>query len=840
MEACIETIQSSPQVWELQNPQLRVPCHEPYQRGPQPPQKPETCIVATAAPVPDKPFTKTSSVPLEEPVDSVHNSLHREKNPIVASVAQDSQAIPVVASSQLSQSLQEDGIQNDIQHRDPEGLPGQLQLQHNEQVSSPSTLKSLRPEQNPFPRVEVLPEKGPSPTQLGEHDAVQEHPQRTTTRSAQGLSPTEQGQYPRQIADSRDVIQLTSPRTLQEVSISSKLAKPASTLLFWRRLKAPLTRSVKKAVMNTGTTNPQVIGVPSNIPLKVVSRPEQSLNIAQTVRNGTEDSGTTSITVAPPLGQLVTPNSSTISILITSKALHSPEKGLYVGLLKEIAPSGELQRKWLTTVRGRLVNDLRPVLSSLPLSLDRSETVIELDLCMSGRVENKSDTVRLKPTIWIRCGSIRCRRDISAAMKDLTYLGEFIVEIHLHAPHLASACLRTPKRDIACRRQDLPSSSPSPSGPSKTGVIAGAVGGGIGVGLILVMLFFFIFWRRRKRNLRGQGLPSDNSVDPSKMRSVPSEMISAECANELPHERFIFEMPSMSISELNSADYAIQSSRGRPVPPVAKMLSEPWPSPVESLSHVRSLPALSRMTVSEDESSSLQLSVKKNKLMIQKRGSTQRFCCTIGGLVSIDDTVWGLTTAHSLLGAYDSCGSHGSHGSHSSDAIDTHLGPVYTSEITNGTLPHELSYSGVLSHAPTSDIATSWKEMSSAKLGIACYDQRCLGPLDYNERRSTFPEGTDFALIKFENSFSNLHNIYKTVDQRVSPAECRIDHVSTELNSGVVSILCSPDDVRSGYLLGGSALFMDRASIFTSMKIQLDAPLGKYHCSQSLLQNISY
>jgi hypothetical protein len=829
MEAFTETMPSRSQVWELRNPQLRVPSHEPYQ----PSQMPETCIVATASSVPDKPSAKSSSVPPVKPIDSVHNSLHRGKNPIVAIVAQDSHAITAVASSQLSQNSQKGGIQKEIQHRDPGGLSGQLQLQHNEQVSSPYTLKSLRPEHNPIPGAEVLPEKGPSPTQLGEHDAVQEHPLRTTTRSAQGLSPSEQGQFPGQTTDSGDVIQLTSPRPLLEVSTYSKPARPASTLLFWRRFKAPLSKSPKKAVMKMGASNPQARSVPSNIASKVVSRPEQFLNIAQTLRNGAEGSGDTLNTIGPPLSHLGTQHDSIVSVLITSKALRSPEKGLYVGLPRELAPSEQLQRKWLTAVRMRLVNDLRPVLSSLPLSLDRGETMIELDLCMSGRVENKSNAVRLKPTIWIRCGSIRCRKDISDAMKDLTYLGEFTVEIHLHAPHLASACRRTRKLDVICRRQDPPPANPSPYRPSQTAIIGGAVGGSIGVVMILTMLFF-LFWRRRKRNLHGQNSPSDlrgqNSpselqVGTRKMHSVPGEMPSVGWVNELPYGTRISEMDSVFISESDS------------FPPVAEMLSEPWPSPVESLSHVGSSPALSRMTDSEGESSSLQLSVKTNKLMIQKRGSTQRFCCTIGGLVSIDGTVWGLTTAHSLLGAYDSYGSQGSHDSHDSDAVNTHWGPAYTSEITNVTLSHELSYSGVPSHAPTSDITTPWKEKSSAKLGIACYSQRCLGPLDYNERR---PDGTDFALIKFDRSNSNLDNTYRITDQRVSPAECKIDHLSAELNSGVVSILCSPDDVRTGYLLGGSALFMDRTSVFTSMKIQLDAPLGNYRWSQSLLQNITY
>ena len=65
-------------------------------------------------------------------------------------------------------------------------------------------------------------------------------------------------------------------------------------------------------------------------------------------------------------------------------------------------------------------------MASLPKSFSGDEAIIELELCMSGRVETASDRVLLKPSIWIHCGSKRCRDEIRKTVTDLSYLRAFI------------------------------------------------------------------------------------------------------------------------------------------------------------------------------------------------------------------------------------------------------------------------------------------------------------------------------------------------------------------------------------------------------------------------------
>ena len=89
--------------------------------------------------------------------------------------------------------------------------------------------------------------------------------------------------------------------------------------------------------------------------------------------------------------------------------------------------------------------------------------------------------------------------------------------------------------------------------------------------------------------------------------------------------------------------------------------------------------------------------------------------------------------------------------------------------------------------------------------------------------------GMDFALVRMGSKFRS-NNSYRQAQRSKRRLELHhypIMEVDSELASGPASLLCSPDDVRTGFVLDGSAFFMDRTGFFETKKIYTDAPLGK-------------
>lgn len=114
------------------------------------------------------------------------------------------------------------------------------------------------------------------------------------------------------------------------------------------------------------------------------------------------------------------------------------EEKMYVAKLKDISPPVSLQQKWWPTTRKRLVLDLHQGLKSLHKNLTRDEAMIEPEFCMSGRADSALQTVQLRPSIWIRCGSKICRECVRKSVGDLSYLSGSTIHFRLDAPIFAT------------------------------------------------------------------------------------------------------------------------------------------------------------------------------------------------------------------------------------------------------------------------------------------------------------------------------------------------------------------------------------------------------------------
>jgi len=196
--------------------------------------------------------------------------------------------------------------------------------------------------------------------------------------------------------------------------------------------------------------------------------------------------------------------------------------------------------------------------------------------------------------------------------------------------------------------------------------------------------------------------------------------------------------------------------------------------------------------------------------------------CTLGGLVRVDDRVYGLTTAHAMV-SLGSPSSSETCSSYDSDPED-HASSRTASEISTDLAQ------------PSARIEAS---EDVVRPGIQGWATSHLGPYSYATQRhplrtnNAYPvsNASDFALIELPKELCNLPNAYTSrwCDQESMDTITGVRTPSVEDLEASVSILCSPTDVCRGYLLPGDHLFLDRATVFSTKKIQLNSTLREYH-----------
>lgn len=349
------------------------------------------------------------------------------------------------------------------------------------------------------------------------------------------------------------------------------------------------------------------------------------------------------------------------------------------------------EEKWINEIREQLVVDLRPILKSLPHSTSRQSATVEPMLCMTGEGQKDSSSVQLRPTIWIRCGSEKCKVAVQRAITDLSYIHAFShgrVHIDLRAPRFA-----TNFRSVYEREGRL-------TFPPATGRLK------------------------------------------------------------------IF------------------------------------------------LPDWGRSQISAHSACGIQL-----KYISGRNDSVERRW-VIGGVIRVDGTIYGLTTAHPMFDElYCNDESYVSRSYEDEPRASVRL-PI------SNDMPRARDSSGKLSSEGSSQVNFTWKSAA-------------LGPINYAGTTGTnaFAKSgrkdtaSDFALIPLSHTTPRLHNYYRnsiTLDGKEKPQNFLIDDMSSDLSPGEVTIICSPTDAQPGYLLGGSALFMESTSVFRTRKVQTESPLSEW------------
>jgi len=668
MEAVASPVPLRAHVKDLLSPELRVPRHEPDLHASQPSEP--LFVGAARSPTEvklDSPRVSTIQV---VPVDSVQNSLHRDESQTQAPPSQasplvvprdnldplaDSIATQAVAATEAQ--VQESGVQREDESEttaDLDIIPYPTLRGHTAigeitiEIPKDDDGQSGHTESQEIVHETGVDQGRPLPSQEGldqtEHRAEQ--------------SPATIGRPP--------VAQSGQPDSQSHTTVSRQ---PYLKLFFWKRYRSSRNKqSSKKKAVTAGAQ--EAVASATTSPQHAQPEPIRS-------------------TIGSIHSSLMSPESSTspdtlsvhtVTVSVDSPNLYRLDNGTYIGKLRWLPPPATVEATWSSTTRKRLITDLRPVLASLPKSLPRDETIIELELCMSGRIDAASNQVILSPSIWIRCGSKRCRDEIQKAVADLSYLRAFQVHFRLDAPRFA--CRSTRCSSIVARQAtDTP--SPSGRGGLSSGSIAGIAVGSVAVLGFVALVALYCLRRRKHKKLEPEFLypPPAMSVYPEGL--YPSGQDPTKFPPTQP------TLPPMT--DFRESD-GIWSSNGQP-------LDQPifWPT-VEAPGHVASRYMLDPMTGSTEVGSSpgsyinarTELSTSRpdysgafhsvpahveegitseeeTRASISACGLQVEFevsdggvkhvaASTIGGLIRINGIVYGLTTAHSifdLLPAYD-------------------------------------------------------------------------------------------------------------------------------------------------------------------------------------------
>jgi hypothetical protein len=85
----------------------------------------------------------------------------------------------------------------------------------------------------------------------------------------------------------------------------------------------------------------------------------------------------------------------------------------------------------------------------LPKSMRDEDLITEPVLCMAGKKCSSisvslqpgatcpDDPVLLRPTVWIHCGSKKCKKKVSDAVRQLSYLNHFLSKLDMEPPHVS-------------------------------------------------------------------------------------------------------------------------------------------------------------------------------------------------------------------------------------------------------------------------------------------------------------------------------------------------------------------------------------------------------------------
>lgn len=230
-------------------------------------------------------------------------------------------------------------------------------------------------------------------------------------------------------------------------------------------------------------------------------------------------------------------------------------------------------------------------------------------------------------------------------------------------------------------------------------------------------------------------------------------------------------------------------------------------------------------------------------LRVMTGSANQPQMCTLGGLIRFDGTIYGLTTAHCMISATnaedqqaDAANDSDSESESESDIdLETEQCLSPSQSFTDTSLLN-LNGTGIQdsTHRKDTVYADLWTQESQDWLvaDLGPHNYAIGNPTSMENNVNGISDAKDFALIKLPQEVAVLQNTYvkkasdwtstHTVTSISPPLNDKNDNISRH-----VTIVCSSENVREGYLLRGKHAFLERATLFSTRKIELDTPLER-------------
>lgn len=464
----------------------------------------------------------------------------------------------------------------------------------------------------------------------------------------------------------------------------------------------------------------------------------------------------------------------------------------YVGVLKELPPPDIIYAEWNEHICGDLINHLLAVTDSLPNDIPDDHLIIEPVLCMAGKTKSMRlaahgrharGKVMLEPMVWIHCGSRKCRRKVKETIHQARFLRNFLrrfgmadAYIALEAPWPAAST--SDQRYVLSDEQNA---SVYPQDPRP-----------YGTGYDSLRLYNSPPWRILS--------PPSNPPPPPAMYPEISSLSHYSSTADISHTQ-----PGNRMA-LTTWEYAENAS------------SDSYMSPRKTMRDVdgRQLTLSFAVQRRYDIPSACGI---RTRFSVHDSGSS---LSTIGGLIVVDNSVFGLTTAHGIIGCLAASKTPSRSDTDEDTSDSSSDSEISMSVESSGRRIRRRGYRRGGRRPTQSSAQDEWSSLLVPN--IVSYKGRGTLTGDYSLPTQS-PPMSDFALIDLDTKLlGTLKNSYHV------PSTSSIQDISgslrnNQLSAGEVLIITSSNAIP-GYLLEGTASIILRGTAMRTKKIQITNPHG--------------
>jgi hypothetical protein len=216
------------------------------------------------------------------------------------------------------------------------------------------------------------------------------------------------------------------------------------------------------------------------------------------------------------------------------------------------------------------------------------------------------------------------------------------------------------------------------------------------------------------------------------------------------------------------------------------------------------------------------------KRIFTDKGRNRSKISSFGGLIQVGEEIWGLTTAHGMIGdefvdILKGQDAHYLSGGPQKSFTEEVSSPESASSDSEQEPDEEdpTQEDSASSLTPTSLYQTPYQRAYHGPMAFCGYGRN---PTQLESGLVTAPQSADFALISVDNTIE-LKNTYRE-PRDLNTTDIRGIFGEDELEPGPVYVLSGENEAQEGYLLRAKSSFVIMNTVFQTRKIQMTKPLG--------------